>query len=304
MSNDAQQFTAGEGDAGSALAGFLRERLEGLSWNQVKRLVTTGKVTVDGVRASDPGQRLRAGQLVALSMTAPRPDRVRNRVEVLHLDDHIAVILKPAGLASVPYADQEPDNALEAVRQLTRRRGQSDRHVEIVHRLDKATSGVMVFPLSHRARTVLGEQFRAHTITRRYRCVAHGHPEPGRIESWLVQDRGDGLRGSGAPEQGKLAISHLSVVEALPLASVCDVRLETGRTHQIRVHLSERGHPLVGEPVYIRDFVRQGGTPLRCARLMLHAAELGFEHPRSGKPMHFEVAPDAQFEAELEKLRG
>jgi 23S rRNA pseudouridine1911/1915/1917 synthase len=117
-----------------------------------------------------------------------------------------------------------------------------------------------------------------------------------------VEDRGDGLRGS-APEglrAGQLAVTHVERIERLQGATLIGCRLETGRTHQIRIHLAERGHPLLGETVYVRDFK---GTPIPAPRLMLHAAELGFEHPADGREMLFEAPPPADFEETLARLR-
>jgi 23S rRNA pseudouridine1911/1915/1917 synthase len=117
-------------------------------------------------------------------------------------------------------------------------------------------------------------------MERMYICVAHGVVTPGRIESNLVADRGDGLRGSTSHAgQGKRAITHVTVRQALRGATLCEVRLETGKTHQIRIHLAESGHPLVGETVYIRDY---SGPLIASPRMLLHAATLGFEHPVTG----------------------
>ena len=141
---------------------------------------------------------------------------------------------------------------------------------------------------------------------RRYLAVAHGAVRAGRLASRLHADRGDGIRGSTRrhdQEGGQDAVTHVEVLESLPAATLCRVRLETGRTHQIRIHLSEAGHPLVGETVYIRDFNRDGNQPLPSPRLLLHAATLGFEHPVTGKRLDFasELPPD--FVAALDALR-
>ena len=126
-----------------------------------------------------------------------------------------------------------------------------------MHRIDRATSGLLAFAKTKRAEVGLAAQLRAHTMERMYICVAHGVVTPRRIESNLVADRGDGLRGSTTrSDQGKRAITHVAVRAALRGATLCEVRLETGKTHQIRIHLAESGHPLVGEPVYIRDYQR------------------------------------------------
>ncbi len=144
----------------------------------------------------------------------------------------------------------------------------------------------MVFAKSKRAELELARQFREHTIERVYHCVAHGSVHAARIESQLVRDRGDNLRGSARHGQkGKRAVTHVEPIAALPGATLCRVQLETGKTHQIRIHLSERGHPLVGERVYIRDFLAAGHEPIPSPRLMLYAATLAFAHPITGAPV-------------------
>jgi 23S rRNA pseudouridine1911/1915/1917 synthase len=127
--------------------------------------------------------------------------------------------------------------------------------LHVVHRIDRATSGLLAFAKSKRAEVGLAAQLRAHTMERMYICVAHGRVTAGRIESNLIADRGDGLRGSTSdPNRGKRAVTHVRVREELRGATLCEISLETGKTHQIRIHLAESGHPLVGEPVYVRDY--------------------------------------------------
>jgi 23S rRNA pseudouridine1911/1915/1917 synthase len=215
------------------------------------------------------------------------------------------VIDKPSGVSSVPYDDRETGTAMDLIRGAWRRAGKAatTTALHVVHRIDKGTSGLLMFAKSKRAETALAAQFRAHTIERLYVCAAHGTVAPGRIESMLVADRGDGLRGSTRHAgQGKQAITHVTVKQALRGATLCEVRLETGKTHQIRIHLAERGHPLVGEDVYKRDFENRGGRLLPAGRLMLHAATLGFVHPASGERVRLAAALPADFEAVLALL--
>ncbi|HEY5927817.1 MAG TPA: RluA family pseudouridine synthase [Kofleriaceae bacterium] len=263
---------------GLTVAAFVKASA-GIAWSVAKRHVTTGKVFVDGERVTEVDHRLAVGQQVELKMAAPRP-RDPEREGVLVYDDaHVVVIDKPAGVSSVPFEDRETGTAMDLIRGAWRRMGKPATSVplHVVHRIDRATSGLLAFAKTKRAEVGLAAQLRAHTMQRTYICVAQGTVKPGRIESNLVADRGDGLRGSTSHAgQGKRAITHVSVRQALRGATLCEVRLETGKTHQIRIHLAESGHPLVGEPVYIRDY---SGTPIAAPRLMLHAATLGFEHP-------------------------
>jgi 23S rRNA pseudouridine1911/1915/1917 synthase len=298
-------FTVEGGDAGKALAGFLRGRLPGKPWSEIKRWIATGKVFVDGAAAQDEGARVVAGQTVELLMAAPR--RVDVSVRLVYEDAQVVVIDKPAGVSSVPYEAREQGTAIDLVRDAWRRLGRpaTAPALFVVHRIDKETSGLLAYAKTKGAERALGGQFRAHTVERLYICVAHGDVRARRIESMLVPDRGDGLRGSTRrPGQGKRAVTHVEPVERLRGATLCHVRLETGKTHQIRIHLAEVGHPLVGEKVYIRDFVERGGQPLAAARLLLHAATLGFAHPTTEAPLAFSAPLPADFEAAVSALGG
>jgi 23S rRNA pseudouridine1911/1915/1917 synthase len=192
---------------------------------------------------------------------------------------------------------------MDLVRGAWRRMGKPATSValHVVHRIDRATSGLLMFAKTKPAERGLAAQLRAHALTREYRCVAHGVVTPGRIESFLVADRGDGLRGSTTrTEQGKRAVTHVEVVRALRGATLCTVRLETGRTHQIRIHLAEAGHPLVGEEVYIRDYP---GPVIVSPRLLLHAATLGFDHPITGARVELVSEQPPDFTAVVDRLQ-
>jgi 23S rRNA pseudouridine1911/1915/1917 synthase len=196
---------------------------------------------------------------------------------------------------------------MDLVRQAWREAGRraTETPLHVVHRIDKETSGLLAFAKTKMAERALQTLFRAHEVERTYLCVVHGALTDRRIESRLVTDRGDGLRGSTRhPHQGKRAVTHVHVVEKLAAASLCEVRLETGKTHQIRIHLAENGHPLVGERVYIRDWCKQGKEPLPSPRLLLHAATLGFAHPVSQTPVRMISPVPADFTRELDRLGG
>ena len=162
-----------------------------------------------------------------------------------------------------------------------------------VHRIDNETSGLVVFARTPAAETHLGEQFRAHTVERRYLALVRGEAKPGRIESWLVRDRGDGRRGSGPTGSGQRAVTHVEVLETFATTSLVACRLETGRTHQVRIHLGEAGTPLCGERVYDRPpHGRPAADPSGATRIALHAETLGLTHPTTGAN-HALVGTDA-----------
>ena len=206
---------------------------------------------------------------------------------------------KPPGVSSVPYEKRERATLMDAVRDEWRRRGlpPGARVLHVVHRLDKDSSGVLVYARNRASERVLQTLFRKREVSRVYLCLAHGRVESGTLESRLVRDRGDGLRGA-APRgraQGKLATTNVRVLRTFERATLCEVRLETGRTHQIRIHLAESGHPLVGERVYIRDFQALGGRLIPSPRLLLHAATLAFEHPAEPRRVSIESSRTTEF---------
>ena len=177
--------------------------------------------------------------------------------------------------------------------------------LRVVQRLDKETSGLLVFARTADAERGLGMQFFNHSVERKYLALIPGTIAPQSIESILVRDRGDGRRGSAPFSQpGKKAVTHVHLVEKFQAFTLVGCQLETGRTHQIRIHLAEKGSPVCGEKVYRTT---ANGTILPDGsgfpRLALHAAELGFIHPISGEPMHWNMALPEDFSKLLQHLR-
>jgi len=297
-----KQVLPGTGD--KPLDRWLRELLPGKSWNDVRRMVRTGKVFVDGAALLDPNQSVRAGAELELRQNAPRATRepALPKSAILYLDAQLVVVDKPAGISTVPFDEGERGTLDQLVMEAISQRGRRA-PLGIVHRIDKETSGVVVFTRTLAAKRALKNQFRFHSVGRRYLAIAHGAVRSGTIESRLVQDRGDGRRGSTDDEElGRAAITHVELKEKLRGASLLECRLETGRTHQIRIHLAERGHPLLGERVYSKHY---RGELLAAPRLMLHARNLAFEHPLSGKRLEFErpLPPDMQGVLDALRLR-
>jgi 23S rRNA pseudouridine1911/1915/1917 synthase len=297
-------FTAAGGET---LAAGLRQRMPGRSWSDVRRLCARGKVTVDGELELDGARRLVAGQAISLRLTAPVPaPPAPPGFRIVFEDGHVIVIEKPAGVLSVPYERKESGTALDLIRACWRAQKRPATVIPLytVHRIDKETSGLICFAKTRLAERGLHHVFQQHLAEREYLACAQGRAIAGRIESFLVADRGDGLRGSArVRDQGQRAVTHVEVLEALPLATLCRVRLETGRTHQIRIHLSEQGHPIVGDAVYTRDLLRRGGRPLPSDRLLLHAATLAFAHPVTSRPLSFRADVPPDFIAAVDRLR-
>ena len=302
---DGVQFRDGsyEAAADGPLDRALRAHLPGASWNAVRRLIETGKVTVDGELVRDSTRLVRRGSKLVIAMRAPRPRAAAGLPpgSIVHLDSHLVVVRKPAGISSVPYDEHETGTLFDLLRAELRGKSGPESPPGVVHRLDKDTSGILVFSRTLAAKRGLKQQFRFHTVDRRYVAIAHGDVRAQTFRSRLVQDRGDGRRGSTEnPELGRDSVTHVSVRERLRDATLLECRLETGRTHQIRIHLAEASHPLVGERVYGRAYE---GPRIEAPRLMLHAFELGFEHPATGRRLHFEdPVPDDVLNV-IERLR-
>ncbi len=313
-------FQVSVGEHQQTLAAALRKWLPGQSWSQVRQLMAGRRVRLNGELELDAARRLKEGDTVELlPHSAPKPRQFEN-VVLRYLDEHLVVVEKPAGVPTVRHPSERdwPAQRREAAPtlddltrwEIVRREGRVRKpplsRLRIVQRLDKDTSGLVVFARSPAAQSGLGQQFRAHTVVRRYLAIVQGYLAPQTIKSNLVRDRGDGRRGSTRlPGLGKEAITHVDVVERLPSHTLLSCRLETGRTHQIRIHLVELGHPICGDKVYRRKWGEQchpdqSGAP----RLALHAVELGFVHPVSGQQMHWAMPLPPDLQNLLDQLRG
>lgn len=319
MSTAFEPFPISLEQAGQTLASLMRQQLPGQSWKQVRRLIATRCARVNGELCLDPARRLKEGETLELLAHPAAKPRHQEALALRHLDDHLVVVEKPAGIPTVrhpaerhwtarrralaPTLDDLTANLI-ARREGRIRKGPLPR-LRIVHRLDKETSGLVVFARTVAAERGLGQQFHAHTVTRRYLAVVPGFVPPQRIATHFIRDRGDGRRGStNQAGVGKEAITHVDVMERLPGYTLLACRLETGRTHQIRIHLAELGHPVCGDKVY--HHLADGSArpdPSGAPRLALHAVELGFVHPLTRREMHWEMPPPPDLHAFLERLR-
>ncbi|HEX5271275.1 MAG TPA: RluA family pseudouridine synthase, partial [Gemmataceae bacterium] len=280
-------------------------------------------VRVAGRPCRDPGRRLAFGERVELhdpkpiSRPAPPVSQPTTGIVVVHQDAHVVVADKPPGLTTMRHADEAAEFGARARRflpptladllppLLARGRSGTPPRLRAVHRIDKETSGLVVFALTPQAEAHLGRQFRQHAVARRYLALVRGRAASGRVESWLVRDRGDGRRGSGPAGAGQRAVTHVKALEELGDYTLVECRLETGRTHQVRIHLGEAGTPLCGERVYDRPI---NGRPLPdgsgAKRVMLHAARLGFDHPATGERVTWDSEMPADMAGLLGRLRG
>ncbi len=284
-----------------------------LSRSQIKRHIEGAHCQVNG-EAARPARKLREGDVVTYTPPAPVSyERVEPEpipLDVLFEDEHLIVIDKPAQMVVHP-APGHPRGTLVAALlahcdHLSGIGGEL--RPGIVHRLDRLTSGVMVASKSDAAHEGLARQFERHSIERRYLAIVRGAPRPpaGRIETLHGRHPVDRKRYSTKVERGRVAITRYRTLQALEGASLIEARLETGRTHQVRVHFADRGHPLLGDPVYGgrqgQGAFREQGRAL--ARQALHAQVLAFEHPLSGERRSFRTAPPEDMRRALEALGG
>ena len=283
------EFTApAEGDAGR-LDQFVARSVEGMTRSTVQRLIDEGRITVDGA-VEKPSLKLRGGERIVVTVPPPAPatpEAEEIPLVILHEDSDLVVVNKPAGMVVHPGAGTPGGTLVNALlAHCTDLSGiGGEIRPGIVHRIDKDTTGVLVVAKNDRSHEGLARQFREHTIKRIYLALVFGAPktDTGRIEGAIGRHPTDRKRMSGKAKHGKHAVTHWRVLARYPGMTLLRLRLETGRTHQIRVHLAEAGHPLVGDEVYggagrandlkdpvLKKLVRELG------RQALHAKTLGF----------------------------
>ena len=288
---DVRSLPVPDGLEGERLDAALA-RLFGLSRTRAADLVSEGRVQLDGA-ATAKSDRVSAGQWLEVSQPAARvaDPVVAEPVEglrIVHDDDDVVVVDKPVGVAAHPspgWTGPTVVGGLAAAGYRIATSGAAERQ-GIVHRLDVGTSGLMVVAKSEHAYTVLKRAFKERTVDKVYHALVQGHPDPlrGTIDAPIGRHPQHDWRWA-VTSGGKPSITHYEVIEAFRSASLAEVHLETGRTHQIRVHFSALRHPCVGDLTY-------GADPTLAARVgltrqWLHAVRLGFEHPATGRPVEF-----------------
>jgi 23S rRNA pseudouridine1911/1915/1917 synthase len=280
------------GHAGERLDRFLASLPEVGSRAAAERLLEEGAVVVDGEQRQK-SYRLEGGEEVELDVTDPATGTVLEREEVplriVYEDDHLLVVDKPAGVVVHPSPGHESGTLVHGLVGLAA--GGDEERPGIVHRLDRDTSGLLVVARSEEAYAKLQELVRERALERRYKVFVRGRPRSwtGRIEAPIGRDRRDPTRHSLDTDTPREAVTHFEVERLLDRHALLDVRLETGRTHQIRVHLAAIGLPVVGDPVY-------GIPDERLKRQFLHAWRLAFPHPVSGERVEVEspLPPELQ----------
>jgi 23S rRNA pseudouridine1911/1915/1917 synthase len=310
------RVTATEAHAGERVDRFLAEVLGTLSRSRIKTLIDEGRLQGETGLVTQPAEPVRAGATYILDLPAPVDATPRAQsipFPILYEDADLIVLDKPAGLVVHP-APGNLDGTL--VNALLAHCGPdftgigAERRPGIVHRLDKDTSGVMVVAKTQLANDALTAAFAARDLDRAYHALVWGLPQPltGEIEGAIGRDKRDRKRMAVVSHGGKFALTRYRTMRAWQTSlALLECRLATGRTHQIRVHFADNGYPIVGDPLYLRRVPAVAKTinqPLRgqlldFPRQALHAASLGFKHPRTGRPMSFEAAMPADMQALL-----
>lgn len=329
-------LTATEDEAGERVDRFLAGQLSPLSRSRIKALIKEGAATCDGALLGDPNASVQAGSIYALTVPDPRPAAPEPQdlpLDILHEDADLIIVNKPAGMAVHPAPGSWDGTLVNALLHHCKGELPGIGGVErpgIVHRLDKDTTGVMVVAKTEAAHRGLSPLFAEHDIDRVYMAITRGAPRPlmGTVEAPIARAMGDrkkmAVPRGVVPESARDATTHYRTLETfglmekgtgLPAAALIECRLETGRTHQIRVHLSHIGAPLIGDDVYGRhrgvkaygsgvDFEAATKAARSFPRQALHAAVLGFVHPVTGEAVRFEAPLPEDMAGLLDLLRA
>lgn len=299
-------FKVSPDDAEKRLDVWLTAALKDFSRSYVEKLIQDGNAAVNGKKVKS-GYKLKAGDNIEVDIPEPKPLEVKAEeieLDVIHEDEDIIVINKPRGMVVHPAAGNYTGTLVNA---LLRHCGGSLSDINgvirpgIVHRIDKDTSGVLVIAKNNRSHKILSDMLKEHDINRIYIAVAEGiiTADRGTVDAPIGRHPVDRKKMAVNLKNGRRAVTHFKVLERFADTTLLELRLETGRTHQIRVHMSYIGHPLVGDNVYGRkkqkyDFEGQA----------LHAGTLGFIHPGTGEYVEYKAEPPEEFERLIERLRN
>ena len=303
--------------SGDRLDAFLAAKDPVLSRSVWKRIIEEGRVAVDGRRIEKPGTALKAGMSIRAEIPETPPTRLRGEdipIELVHEDEDLAVVVKPAGIVVHPGHGAREGTLVHALigRGMALAPAGGDARPGIVHRLDKDTSGLLLVAKTDAAHRGLTRMFARREIAKTYLALVWGRPVPphGRIDAAIGRSRRDPTKMTVAAPRGRDATTIYRTLEMLPGATLLEVDLITGRTHQIRVHFAALQHPVIGD-------LRYGGTPWKglrdperralfgsFLRLALHAAKIAFVHPVTGESLSFAAPLPPDFANLLEALRA
>ena len=301
MTPEPAELVAAEQDAGERLDVVLVRHGAAASRSEAQRLIAAGRVEVDGL-ARAKRHRVAAGERIAVAPgpeRPPEPDEEAAPFEIVHEDEHLLVVDKPAGVVVHPGAGHSGPTLSGALRAHGAAGGPDPTRAGIVHRLDRDTSGLLVVARSEEVHAALQAMIRAREVEREYLALVEGRPDAasGTIDAPIGRDRSRRTLISTRTDRPRTARTHFDIEEALPRTTLLRVRLETGRTHQIRAHLAAIGHPVCGDPQYGGGASR---ARLGLTRQFLHSARLVFRHPVTGES----IACESKLPADLRRTLG
>ena len=293
-----------EGQAGERLDVLAAAAAE-VTRSRAGSLIKDGLVRINGIAQTKAGFKVKPGDAVSVTLPEAEPSHVEAQdidIDILYQDEDLAVVYKPSGMVVHPAAGN-PDGTLvnALLKHLDHLSGiGGEIRPGIVHRIDKDTSGLLLVAKNDMSHLSLSEQIKAHTVHRAYMAIVQGgmREDSGTVEGPIGRHPTDRKKMAIVPG-GRDAVTHWKVLEPLKAATLLECRLTTGRTHQIRVHMTSIGHPLLGDPLYgpkKMPYPVQGGQ-------LLHAFRIGFVHPRTGREMLFEAPPEARFSEWQRKLQ-
>jgi len=273
-------FTVVEADE---ILPFLLKHLQGRGRNKVKAMLQRSQVLVDGKAITRHDHPLRVGDTVRVNLFKPKDMQPLRGVRLVYEDVHLLVVDKAAGLLSIATDKEKHETAYRQIQEYLDQ-GDVPERLFIVHRLDRDTSGLMLFAKSEKVKQEMQDHWKDYVSQRVYTVLVEGSPSQlqGTVTSWLRETKTLQVYSSQRPGDGDLAITHYQVLQSGPEFSLLEARLETGRKNQIRVHMQDIGHPVVGDKRY-------GATANPIGRLGLHARVLSFRHPVSQEMLEFET---------------
>ena len=298
-------FFATSAERGLRLDVWLERHLAGMSRSRIQSLIRSGHITVRD-RPVKAHTKVSEGLEACVEIPAPAPARLTGEdipLNILYEDADLIVVNKPVGMVVHPAAGHSTGTLVHALLNHCGDLGGvgGETRPGIVHRLDRDTSGAMVAAKNDLAMNELAKQFKKGRVHKEYLALVRGVPAPaaGTIETLIGRSRHDRKKMSARPSSGRTAITHYRLVKVFAGVSLLRVRIETGRTHQIRVHMAHIGHPVIGDPQYGG---RRGASPVWACRQMLHAEHLSFLHPRTGQAMDFHAPLPGDMEEMLSRL--